>query len=463
MLIAICLMFFILAGYLTYYEIFMSRQYVASSYNRRQQLAEEKVLRGSIFDTKGVVLAKSEFNEDRQERNYPYGNMYSQVIGYNSRVYGRSLLELSYNSYLLGMDDYSKVLSAFNISGQEVRKGADIYLTLDHEIQALGENLLEGKRGAVVAMDPKTGEIIALVSKPDYNPNEKNLEENWQNMVVSEDSPFLPRATRGLYAPGSTYKVTTAALAVENGLVDLEFEDKGTINIDGRQISNYGGEAYGNIGVAKALEVSSNVVYSQLGVKLGEELLSDMAGRLGMNSSIPFDIPVSKSIFPYSRMGQTDMAAVGMGQGKLMLSPLHMTMIAASIANDGVMMKPLLVNRVQAANGYGIKVNKPAELYRVMSAATADQVKLMMQKVVEEGTGKRAAINGIKVAGKTGTAENELSGKQKNKEHAWFIGFAPAEDPAIAVAVVLEYDGSTGGSVAAPIAQKIMAEYLKGK
>lgn len=460
-LIAICLLFFALACYLTYFEVFVSPKYITSSYNRRQQLAEDKVLRGSIFDRNGIVLAKSEVKGNTQERIYPYGNLYSQVIGYNSRVYGRSLLELTYNNYLLGMDEYSKVLSAFSIPGKEVKSGGDLYTTLDHNIQMLGEKLLEGKRGAIVAMNPKTGEVIALISKPDFNPNEKNLENNWQDMVESSDSPFLPRATRGLYAPGSTYKVTTSALAVENGLDNLKFNDKGTVMIDGRQVSNYNGEAYGDIGLPEALAVSSNVVYSQLGVKLGENLLKDMAERLGMNKDIPFDIPVSKSIFPYRQMGETDMAAVGIGQGKLMVSPLHMAMITSSIANKGVMMKPLLVNRVSASNGYSIKVNKPSELYRVMEADTADKVGQMMQQVVKEGTGKKAAIKGINVAGKTGTAENELSASQKNKEHAWFIGFAPAEDPVIAVAVVLEYAGYSGGDVAAPIARKIIAEYLK--
>lgn len=462
-LIALSVLFLALAVYLTWFEVFLSPRYVASSYNRRQQIAEDKVLRGSILDRNGLVLARSVMKKDRQERTYPYGKLYSQVIGYNSRIYGRSLLELSYNSYLLGLDDYSRVLNVFGDSGKEMKSGCNLYTTLDHDIQKLGDKLLNGRKGAIAAMDPKTGEVIALVSKPDFNPDEKSLDSNWKSMTESEDSPFLPRATMGLYAPGSTYKVAIAALAVENGLEDLRFDDKGTVLIDGRTFSNYNKKAYGSIDISKGLAVSSNVVYSQLGVKLGESRLADMAERLGMNRNIPFDLPVSQSTFRYRSMGETDMAAAAIGQGKLMVTPLHMAMIASSIANKGVMMEPRLVSRVSASNGYNVKVSKPSELYRVMKADTAEKVKQMMQIAVEDGTGTKAAIKGVHVAGKTGTAENELSARQKNKEHAWFIGFAPAEDPVIAVAVVLEYGGNSGGSVAAPIAGKIMAEYLKGQ
>ncbi len=462
-LISICLLFVVLMGYLTYFGMFMAPKYVLSSYNRRQQLEEDKVLRGSILDRNGIVLAKSEIKDEHQKRVYPYGNLYSQVIGYNSSVYGRALLELTYNNYLLGMDEYSKALNAFSISGKTVRSGNSVYTTLDHSLQQLGEKLLEGKKGAIVAVDPKTGEVLALVSKPDYNPNEKSLEASWQDMTESEDSPFLPRATRGLYAPGSTYKVVTASLALENGLGGLKFDDRGKVVINGKTFSNDNEQVYGTIGLSDALTLSSNVFYSQLGVKLGEDQLKDMANRIGLNKELPFDITVSKSLFPYKQMGETDMAAVGIGQGRLLVSPLHMALIASSIANNGVMMKPTLVSRVVSPKGFVIKENKPAELYKVMEPDTAAEVGQMMRQVVKEGTGKKAAIKGIEVAGKTGTAENELSIHQKNKAHAWFIGYAPAEDPAIAIAVVLEYEGRSGGTAAAPIAGKMISKYLNTK
>jgi peptidoglycan glycosyltransferase len=438
----------------------LSPKYIASSYNRRQQLAENKILRGSILDRNGLVLAKSAIRGDVQQRIYPYGNLYSQVIGYNSQVYGRSLLELAYNKYLLGLDEYSRVMGAFSRTDNGIRKGDNIQTTLDHNLQKLGSKLLTGKKGAVVALNPKTGEILALVSKPDFDPNEKSLEYNWQNMTESEDSPFLPRATRGLYAPGSTYKIAISALAIENGMKDITFQDNGSVVIDGRKFSNLNGESFGKVDLTKAFALSSNVVYSQLGVMLGENLLKDMAQRLGLNSAIPFDVPVSRSLFPYQRMEKTDLASVGIGQGKLMASPLQMALVASAVADSGIMMKPYLVSSVTDPDGRNVRVNSPMQLHVAMEADTADQIRRMMQKVVEEGTGKRAAINGIRVAGKTGTAENELSAKVKNKEHSWFVGFAPAENPQIAVAVLLEYDGHTGGTFAAPIAGKIMKAYL---
>jgi len=461
-LISICFLFVLLVGYLTWFGMFAGPKYVVSSYNnKRQQLEEEKVLRGSILDKNGVVLAKSEIADGRQKRIYPYGNLYSQVIGYNSKTYGRSQLEQTYNSYLLGNDEYSRMLGVFSIAGKDMRRGNDVNTTLDHELQQYGEKLLTGKKGAIVAINPKTGQVLALVSKPDFDPSEESLENHWKDMTESEDSPFLPRATRGLYAPGSSFKVLIAALAVENGLDGMEYKDDGRITIDGKVFSNDNKKAYGNINLSQALTVSSNVVFSQLAVKLGDGLLKDMADRIGMNKNIPFDISVSKSIFPYGKMGETDMAAVGIGQGKLMVSPLHMAMVASAIANKGVMMKPVLVDSVVSPKGIVIKNNEPEELYRIMDEKTALEVGQMMEQAVKNGTGKKAAVKGVRVAGKTGTAQNEATVNQKNREHAWFIGFAPVDDPEIAISVLLEYEGRSGGDAAAPIAGKMIGEYLR--
>lgn len=461
-LIGISILFLALSGYLTYYTVFKGPTYITSSYNRRQLMTEEKVLRGTIFDRGGIVLAKSEMKGDSQVRVYPYNNLYSQVIGYNSHIYGKSMLEQTYNSYLTGSDDYGKVMNTFGIGDSKVKTGEDIYLTIDHDIQQLGRKLLGNRNGAIVAMDPKTGEIIAMVSNPDFNANEDSLEKNWQNMTEDENSPFVARATRGLYAPGSTFKVAIAALAIENGLDKLEFQDEGTVTIDGKAFSNSSGKAYGKIDITRGLAVSSNVVFSQLGVKLGEEKLRDMANRLGVNKDIPFDISVSKSSFPTTgNMSTTDIAAAAIGQGKLLVTPLHMAMLTSAIANDGVMMEPVLVSKVVAHNGYNVKTAKQSELYTVMDKETAEKLGSMMQEAVKNGTAAKAAIKGIAVAGKTGTAQNEKTATQKDKEHAWFIAYAPADDPAIAISILLEYQGGSGGNDAAPIAKKIMSEYLK--
>lgn len=460
-LIAMSVLFLSLIAYITYFELFVKEDIIINSYNQRQRETEEGTVRGRILDKNGVVLAESTKTETGWKRTYPYGSLYSHVIGYNSRIYGKSMLEASYNDYLLGVGKGDSIFSFGNWDESGMKYGDDLYLTIDHELQKLAEQGLGDRNGAVVAMNPKTGEILVLASKPAFNPNEDQLSANWQSMVESENHIFLPRATQGLYAPGSTYKTVISAGALENGLGDLVIEDNGTVVIDGKPFSNTGKKAYGEIDMKKALAVSSNVFFSQVGVKLGENKLKELAQKFGLEKAIPFDIPVSKSRFSYDHMKETDMAAVGIGQGKLMITPLHMAMITSCIANNGVMMKPYLVSRIVSHDGREVKVTEPSSLYNVMSPRTAGAIKLMMREVVESGTGKSAAIKGVNVAGKTGSAENELTAKHEDKNHTWFIAFAPVENPRIAVAVILEYSGSTGGKLAAPIARDIMKAYLE--
>jgi len=459
-LISLCVLFFILIGYLTYFQLFQSNRLASNPYNKRILEAENSTLRGSIYDRNGIVLASSKKTKTGSVRIYPYDSLYSQVIGYNSRVYGKSLLEASYNSYLLGISEFDIVLGLKTHIGAGKSFGDAVYLSIDHKLQKLGEQLLNGRNGAVVAMDPKTGEILAMVSNPSYNPNDNELSYEWQSLVESSNHPFVPRATQGLYVPGSTYKVVTSAAAIENGLENLTFNDVGKVKINGKWIRNQNQQAHGTLDLKGALTVSSNVVFSQIGVKLGGEKMINIAERFGLNKSIIFDIPVKRSIFPYVNMGKTDLAAAGMGQGKIMVTPLEMAMITSGIANKGKIMKPVLVKSVLTSAGEEVISLQTSVLFNTMKQGVADKLKIMMQNVVENGTGKNAKIYGIHVAGKTGTAENELTKEDPNKSHAWFISFAPVENPQIAVAVVIEYGGSTGGQLAAPIAQKIMAAYL---
>ncbi|MCX8128720.1 MAG: penicillin-binding transpeptidase domain-containing protein [Clostridia bacterium] len=460
-LIAICFLFFSLVAYLTYFELFTKGRIVTNSYNRRQWEREDNVLRGSIFDRNGVVLAKSVRVKNKQERVYPYGDLYAHSIGYNTRVYGRTLVESAYNEYLLDISRLSSVFGMKSRLSDSEKYGNNIYLSLHHKLQLYAKKMMSGRNGAVVAMNPKTGEVLAMVSNPSFDPDTKKLSEKWQELVESQISPFLPRATMGLYTAGSTFKLIISAAALENGLESRTYDDKGSITIDGKKFSNSGGKAYGRINMEKALAVSSNVVFSQLGVELGERKLRDITKRFGIRQDIPFDIPVNESRFSYDNMGKADMAAVGIGQGKVLVTPLHMAMITACIANNGVMMKPMLVTRIESHQAKEVKSIRPAVFAdRVISRENAYKVRQMMREVVLNGTGKSAAIKGINVAGKTGTAENELTGKQDNKEHTWFVGFAPAEDPQIAVAVILEYSGGTGGRTAAPIAREVMKQWL---
>ncbi|MFZ7133825.1 MAG: peptidoglycan D,D-transpeptidase FtsI family protein [Eubacteriales bacterium] len=457
-LICMSMLFLSIIGYLTYFEFFMKDNIVAHSYNQRLTEYEQHSLRGKIFDRNGILLAYNEGSIEDQKRVYTYKNLYSHIIGYSSTTYSKSSLEAKYDAYLEGRDELSSVMGLKNELTGEEKQGNNLVLTIDHELQQLGSELLKGKSGAVVAMNPETGEVLALVSKPDFNPTEENLKKNWNDIVESDDtSPFFPRATQGRYAPGSIFKVIIAAGAIENGLESFTVEDEGKVTIDGKEFKNAGSKAYGNIGLEEALVHSSNVYYTQMGVQLGAGELKSLVERVGFNQSIPFDFPVSKSTFTYKSMSETAMAEVGIGQGKLQVTPLHMAMITSAIANKGVMMNPVIVQEVVSPGGFTLLKGKYASTGEIMSAQTAQEINNMMQKVVQDGTGQKAGIQGITVAGKTGTAQNE----KEDQEHAWFIGFAPADDPEIAVAVIVEYSGSTGGEIAAPIAGKIMSQWLR--
>lgn len=448
-LVIVSLMFLSLVTYLLYFNMFRAEEISSNTYNKRQWEDEKFVKRGSIYDRDGEVLAETIVDGDNRIRKYPKGKLYSHIIGYYSKVYGKSLLEMSYDRELLGHGD-------INISFNELRSGYDLNLTIDHTLQSYAYDQLAGRDGAVVAIEPSTGKILAMVSYPDFDPSTESLEKNWKYIVEREDSPLLARATGGLYAPGSTYKIVTAATAYSAGYSGRTFTDDGVFEVDDLEVENYGGEVLGDLTLKTAFEKSSNDVFCTLGYELGAENVKNAAESFGINKDIPSDIPMAKSRIEYKKMTNSDAALVSIGQGQLLMTPLHVAMMGATVANDGKMMKPYLVNSITTASGISLGETKPEMIYQPLSTMAADYLDELMIGVVKNGTGRSAQISGITVAGKTGTAENET-----DKDHAWFVGYAPAENPKIAVAVILEYDGNTGGKNAAPIARNIMSKYLK--
>lgn len=451
-LILLSLMYLSLIGYLTYMQIFQSEKLDENPYNQRIWDTENITKRGNIYDANGVLLAESVDTV----RIYPYKGMYSHIIGYNSRMYGRINLESSYNDLLLAKSELHDVLGT---TGSEY--GHDITLTIDHDIQKLAYEELGDNKGSVIAINPKTGEIIAMVSKPDFDPNEEKLASEWVELTEDEDSPFLARATSGLYAPGSTFKLLTALSAVENNLEDMTFSDKGKVKIGGTEFENHNGRAYGSINLKRGFAVSSNVVFCTLGDKLGGNNLYDVATRFGFNKSFDFDIEYKQSYFPANVTASDKEAAIAIGQDDVLSTPLQMAMVTCGIANDGVIMKPYIVDRVVSHNGEIIKKSSPYALYNSASYMDTKEVVDMMVETVESGTGTNAKIYGIDVAGKTGTAENEHTDFSENMQHTWFVSFAPAYDPEIVVVVMMENSGGTGGGNCAPIAREIMKKYLK--
>lgn len=453
-MVCICVMFLSLAVYLTYFTLFEAEDVVDNKYNKRIREREESVLRGTIYDAKGEILAYSSIDSSGQTRHYPFKERYAHVVGYSSVTYDKSGLESSFNEILTTPNVVEELSKALSNSARQVR-GADLYLTIDNSFTSLAQQLMAGKNGAVVAIVPKTGEVLCMYSNPSFDPNEKSLAKNFSTLTQSEASPFLGRAAQGLYAPGSTFKIITSVAAIEAGCADSVL-DEGAVVIDGYTVKNYENKENGLIDIKQGFAASSNVMFAKYGVAVGEKKLTDTAKRFGIGEKIPFDISTSKSYFNYENgMGQTDLAACGIGQGKLLVTPMNMALVTAGIANDGVIMKPYIVEKAVYDTGRRVYYAKPEAWKTATSKPVADQIEELMIECVSAGTGTGAKIEGVTVAGKTGTAENEKEGK----EHAWFVCYAPAEEPEIAICVMQEYTGRTGSSCA-PIAKALINYYL---
>jgi peptidoglycan glycosyltransferase len=335
--------------------------------------------------------------------------------------------------------------------------GNNVMLTINAKLQQVAYQSLGTNRGSIVALSPKTGAILAMVSRPSFDPN--RLETDWNNISQSASSVLLNRASQGLYPPGSIIKVLMAetALVEQDTNKKREFNCNGTLKIGPDYVlSESGNKAHGKVNLEEALAVSCNITFGQLALDLGRTKMAKTFERYGFTQPLNGDFLESSGKLPdFSKLGDGDLAQTGIGQGSLLVTPLRMAMLASTFANKGIMMKPYLVQRITAPDGTVIRETSPIKWLSPVAPNLADQVAHMMVTVVEEGTGGGAAIRGVEVAGKTGTAENP-----HGSPHAWFIGFAPAENPQIAVAVIVENAGS-GGSVAAPIARQILAQALR--
>lgn len=452
-LLGICLLFIILIGYLSFFQVFRADAIVKNSYNKRLWINEEKVLRGSIIDRNGKILAYSEEEGEGYRRLYNFGRLYSHIIGYSYREYGKVGLELQYNNLLLNISENTPIGEIKNIVLPST-EGNTLKLSLDHHLQNFSRGQMKGKKGAVVLMNPRTGEIYSMVSMPDFDTS--RLKEDWNDIMEDKDSPFLNRATSGLYIPGSAFKVVTAAALIDSPHIDKEYTCTGTAKIHGYILKDYDEKGHGKINLEEALVKSCNTYFAEKGLEVGKDKLGEVMDRFMINKNIPFDLASKKSTFPHrDKLGQTDIATAAIGQGQVLVTPLNMAMIASGIANGGDIMKPILLKEAISPEGRVVKSVKTEVLSRATDVFTANELKNMMVEVVKRGTGSNASIKNYRVAGKTGTAENP-----SGKSHAWFIGFVPADEPQFAIAVVLEEEGSTGGRAAAPIGRNILIEAL---
>ncbi len=449
----------------------------AMAANKRTLLDNFSRERGAI-SAGGSPIAVSVPVEDQflWQRNYPDGQLYSQVTGFYAYSVGNPFgLEHAADDLLSGRSDTLFVQRVTDLISGRRGAGASLDLTIKPKVQEAADQALGQSRGAVVALDPKTGAILAMVSHPQYDPNALSSHDltaaakAWKAVSTDPEKPYLNRAIAGIYPPGSTFKVITAAAALEAGLVtDGNSTVPGPASLDlpltTTNLPTENGQPCGPNGettLVHALEISCNTTFGALGMELGGEKLRAQAAKFGFGDSLTIPMRVTSSSVP-AELNAPQTAQSAIGQYDVRSTPLQMAMVAAGIANQGRVMRPYLIDRVRAAN-LDIVSGTPApqELSQAVSPATAEILKNMMVAVVDHGSGARSQISGVAVAGKTGTAQHD----PKKPPHAWFIAFAPADNPQVAVAVVVEDGGVTGseiggGRIAAPIAKKVIEAVL---
>ena len=438
--------------------------------NTRGLEKERRSARGMILSRDGVVLAESiQQSDGTYLRSYPQESLAAHALGYYSLTYGRSGVEAAANDALRGSMSFSSWADVIDDAAGKPVTGNNVVLTIDASVQAAAERALRGIRGAVVALDPSTGAVLAMASNPTYDPN--SVESQWDTLSADDEAPLLDRSRQSLTAPGSTFKVVTLTGAYANDVAapSTTYPGPGMLDIGNAPVTNYGGSSYGETDLVTATARSINTVFGQLADDMGPEILVAQSKQFGFNREVPFELPVRTSLMPdpaEMTVWETAWAGVGqpVGQHASPAGPqstvFQMALVAAGIANRGSIMQPYIIDRIESASGASsVLGNTQARPWlTVCDAVTADLVGEAMKAVVTRGSGTRAAISGVTVAGKTGTAE---VGKGL-PTNAWFIAYAPADDPVVAVAVMLEGAG-TGGAVAAPAAKPVLEAALKAQ
>ena len=446
-------LFLVLMGYITYFQVARSRDIIRSPYNARQDSYADRVVRGKILDKEGNVLAQTNVSEDGTEtREYPYGNMFAHVVGYS--VQGKSGLESVENFELLTSNAFflEKIKNEFQ---DKKNMGDSVVTTLNLELQEAAYDALGNYKGAVVVMEPSTGKILAMVSKPDFDPN--TVAENWDFLNTDQDSVLLNRATQGQYAPGSTFKVVTALEYMREN-PDYEnygYNCTGAIEKDGVTIRCYNGHVHGQVGFQDSLAYSCNTSFSNIGLSLDIKNFRETSKELLFNSKLPSVLPYSKSSFSLEPgAGSADKMMTAMGQGKTQVSPYHMALITSAIANGGTLMKPYLVDSVTNYTGAVIDKNKPEKYKSLMTSEYAAKLKQYMSAVVDYGTASVLSGQSYTAAGKTGTAEYS---SDKEKDHSWFIGMTNVDNPELVISVIIE--SSDGTAKAVDVAKQVFDAY----
>jgi peptidoglycan glycosyltransferase len=475
----VAILFAVLIGFTSYWSVFDAKALKEKTANKRPLFEQQQIRRGRVLAANGTVIARSvakgRGDSLRYVRRYPEGRLYGHPIGYSFVEEGDSEFEQFHNDELVGNDsEFTSILDELRGRRQE---GNDVVTNLDPAAQSVALADLEAAGfGAVVAIEPQSGRVRVLASNPPFDPNRVPYELSKLNTSEVE-TPLFDRATQGQYPPGSTFKVVTAAAGLESGVItpDTPIDAPGSLEVEGTPLENDFGEDFFGTTLDTALTSSVNTWFGQLGQQLGNDTLFEYMERFGFNSTPAIDLPadqVSKSgVFNEEEelLGANDpvdLARLAIGQERLAVTPLQMAEVAAAVANKGKLMKPQIWSRVIDPDGRVTKRLDPSEYSQPISAETAAELTTAMEGVVSEGTGTNAAISGVPVAGKTGTAEtpgNVACGGGEEENQAWFIGFAPADDPKIAIAATVECTEEFGNDVAAPIFRDVAETILNGE
>lgn len=452
---------------ITYWQVIDASSIAARPDNFRLNIQAAHVRRGLILDRNGHVLASRTIDRQGFVHRVDADPTLSQTIGYDSPRYGKSELEQSYDDYLSGKVFGTSWKSLINQWEHKPVVGDNVTLSIDDALQRQVASFLPDTPSAAIVADPRTGEILAMASKPGFDANQVNNPTYWNSLLQNPSSPLINRATGGYYPPGSTFKTLTLSAALDAGVASLDSVFAGTqatgpLTVSGHvfpaKINNLA-ECFQSppVTLVTAFACSDNIVYAEVGLRLGATQFLKYTNAFGLSQATPFDIPVAVSHVTNAggSFQAVDLASASFGQGQLHVTPLQMLMIDEAVANKGVIERPELVKRVTAPDGSSVTQASPVALYRPISAETAGKMKDAMVNVVQTGSGYAVKDLGIPVGGKTGTAEPGDGGRP----HAWFIALAPADHPTIAVVVIVEHGGE-GALVAAPIACHILLAAL---
>ncbi len=432
------LLFLILIIYILFFSFFNSKKIIGNPYNPRVTKSQNNnIIRGSILDRNLNVLV-----ETKDNRVYNYDNVFAHTIGFiNNGGYG---IESKYNFDMQTLNN--ELIQRFNKEFNKDYKlqANSLVLTLDKDLQNFCYEKLKDKNGAIVVMDSTTGKILAMVSSPSFNPN--NISNDWNNLINdTKNNPLVNRATQGLYPPASVFKILTSATFIENyeDFENYTYTCKGYETFGDIKIECFDKKAHGNLNLEKALAVSCNSFFANLSNLITPEQLAETANKALFNNSLNFTLEYNKSSFTLDNTSPIDeIIQTYIGQGKTLVTPLHIALIGSSIANNGIMMTPYIVESKLDYKGNVIDKNLPKKLTNAFSIETAQTIKNMLEKVVTEGTGKKAKLDNISISAKTGTAQVD-----SQKDHTWFLGMAPTENPNIVVSIIFENSGENSNIV----------------